>query len=397
MESRVRPLEELKPEIPAACRPRQPLRVGQAGGPRRKWWDGSNPPKTTTGQRFGAGWGSATRRWGTGRSRTASPAASRSFSPTTTTALAAIRWPRPRGRRPATRPSLRNFLKAAPVYGSPGGAGGDPLRGEIGDLLPCRSRTTRTGLPVVLHWGGVDGWKEDRRRPSEALHQMGLATMTIDMPGVGESPVLGSDPKAERTFSAALDYLETRADVDGSRLGVMGGSFGGYWGAKVAHVEAKRLKGAVDWGGGVHLTFQEEWLRPALTTRAEQYLMGPASLLDARGYIFRTRDLDEILKQAPRLSLVTQGLIDQPCAPAAAHQRQARRPASHRRLLPAAGARRPQGGLHLPGRRPHGPRTRQIQRARAERAGAVAAAQADGLGDASGRGDRPVAPTPRGH
>ena len=139
--------------------------------------------------------------------------------------------------------------------------------------------------------------------------------MAIDMPGVGESPVLGSDPTAERTFSAALDYLETRAGVDGSRLGVMGGSFGGYWAAKVAHVESKRLKGVVDWGGGVHLTFQEEWLRPALTTRAEQYLLGPASLMDARGYIFRTRDLDEILRLAPQLSLVTQGLIDQPCAP----------------------------------------------------------------------------------
>ena len=67
----------------------------------------------------------------------------------------------------------------------------------------------------------------------------------------------------------------------------MGGSFGGYWAAKLAHVEAKRLSGAVNWGAGVHRTFQEEWLRPALTVTASQYLMGPASLLDARSYIFR--------------------------------------------------------------------------------------------------------------
>src|SRR5215469_10348016 len=85
--------------------------------------------------------------------------------------------------------------------------------------------------------------------------------------------------------------------------------------AKIAHVEAKRLKGAVNWGAGVHQTFQEEWLRPALTLTASQYLMGPASLLDARSYIFGVKTLEEVLKIAPALSLVTQGLIDQPCAP----------------------------------------------------------------------------------
>ena len=218
------------------------------------------------------------------------------------------------GKKACYEASLRNFLKAARHMDPPVERVEIPFEGKS---VICYLQIPRDvdPPPVVLHWGGVDGWKEDRRRPSEAFHRLGLATMTIDMPGVGESPVLGSDPKAERTFSAALDHLETREDVDGSRLGVMGGSFGGYWAAKVAHVEAKRLKGAVDWGGGVHLTFQEEWLRPALTTRAEQYLMGPASLLDARGYIFRTRDLEEILKLAPQLSLVTQGLIDGPCAP----------------------------------------------------------------------------------
>ncbi len=218
------------------------------------------------------------------------------------------------GKKACYEASRRNFLKAARHMDPPVERVDIPFEGKS---VICYLQIPRGAHrpPVVLHWGGVDGWKEDRRRPSQAFHRRGLATMTLDMPGVGESPVPGSDPEAERTFSTALDYLETRADVDGSRLGVMGASFGGYWAAKVAHVEAKRLKGAVDWGGGVHLTFQEEWLRPALTTRAEQYLMGPASLLDARGYIFRTRNLDEILERAPRLSLVTQGLIDQPCAP----------------------------------------------------------------------------------
>ncbi|MGH7823685.1 MAG: hypothetical protein ACREQ7_00680, partial [Candidatus Binatia bacterium] len=41
---------------------------------------------------------------------------------------------------------------------------------------------------------------------------------------------------------------------------IMGRSFGGYWAAKMAFVEAKRLRAAVVWGGGVHYFFQEDWL-----------------------------------------------------------------------------------------------------------------------------------------
>ncbi len=169
--------------------------------------------------------------------------------------------------------------------------------------------------PVVMHWGGVDGWKEDRRTNNDVLLKMGLACFTIDMPGAGENPCLGNDLRAERTFSAAMDYLETRHDIDGKRIACMGGSFGGYWAAKLAHTEPKRLRGAVNWGAGVHRTFQEEWLRPALTVTASQYLMGPSSLLDARSYIFGVKTLEEVLKIAPTLSLVAQDLIDQPCAP----------------------------------------------------------------------------------
>lgn len=210
--------------------------------------------------------------------------------------------------------ALRSFLRAAPYLDPPLERVEIPFEGKkVVGYLQIPKGAQRP--PVVMHWGGVDGWKEDRRSSSEALHKIGLATFTIDMPGAGENPLLGQDPRAERTFSAAIDYLETRKEVDGKRIAVMGGSFGGYWAAKLAHVEAKRLRGAVNWGAGVHYTFQETWLRPALTERASQYLMGPASLLDARSYIFGVKTLEEVLKIAPRLSLKTQGLLDQPSAP----------------------------------------------------------------------------------
>ncbi|MGH7773873.1 MAG: alpha/beta hydrolase family protein, partial [Candidatus Binatia bacterium] len=210
--------------------------------------------------------------------------------------------------------ALRNFLKAAKYLDPPAERVEIPFEGKqvVGYLQIPRGAARP---PVVMHWGGVDGWKEDARGQSESLHRLGLATFVIDMPGAGENPLLGQEPGAERTFSAAMDYIEKRTDVDGKRIAVMGRSFGGYWAAKLAYVESKRLRGAVNWGAGVHQTFQEEWLRPALTKTASQYLMGPSSLLDARAYIFRAKSLEEVLQIAPRLSLKSQGLLDQPNAP----------------------------------------------------------------------------------
>jgi esterase FrsA len=210
--------------------------------------------------------------------------------------------------------ALRSFLKAASYLDPPLERIEIPFEGKkVVGYLQIPLGVDRP--PVVMHWGGVDGWKEDRRSNSEVLHKEGWATFTIDMPGAGENPCMGQEPRAERTFSAAIDYLETRDDIDGRRIAVMGGSFGGYWAAKLAHTEPKRLRGAVNWGAGVHRTFQEEWLRPALTLTASQYLMGPASLLEARSYVFGVKTLEEVLKIAPGLSLVTQGIIDQPSAP----------------------------------------------------------------------------------
>ena len=65
----------------------------------------------------------------------------------------------------------------------------------------------------------------------------------------------------------------------------------------------------------MHFGFQREWLEPALTRTASTYLLGPASLLDARSWVLGAHSLEEVLDLAPRLSLKDQGLLDGPCAP----------------------------------------------------------------------------------
>jgi esterase FrsA len=226
------------------------------------------------------------------------------------------RYPTPDspGKLAAYQHSLRMFRKAAKHFDPPLEIIELPFEGKkLVGYLQCPRGVVRP--PVVLHWGGVDGWKEDRIRIAKAIMASGLASLTIDMPGSGENPVLYGEPAAERTYLAWLDYLPKRAELDGGRVGVWGGSFGAYWAARLAYVAPDRIKGAVFHGGSIHYGFQRDWLVPAFTTGGATYLFGAASLLDARGRAMGTKTLEEFLEAAPRFSLKTMGLLDKPSAP----------------------------------------------------------------------------------
>jgi pimeloyl-ACP methyl ester carboxylesterase len=226
------------------------------------------------------------------------------------------RYPTPDspGKLAAYQHSLRIFRKAAKYFDPPLEIIELPFEGgKLIGYLQCPPGIAKP--PVVLHWGGVDGWKEDRLRIAKAVMGAGLASLSIDMPGSGENPVLYGDPAAERTYLAWLDYLPERIELDGSRVCVWGGSFGAYWAARLAHVVPDRIKGAVFHGGNVHYGFQRDWLVPAFTTGGATYLFGAASLLDARGRAMGTKTLEEFLEAAPRLSLKALGLLDKRSAP----------------------------------------------------------------------------------
>jgi esterase FrsA len=226
------------------------------------------------------------------------------------------RYPTPNspGKLEAYRNSVRMFRKAAKHFDPPLEIIEPPFEGKT--LIGYLQRPPGAAKPpVVLHWGGVDGWKEDRLHIAATVMAAGLASLTIDMPGTGENPVLYSDPAAERTFLTWLDHLAQRADLDGGSVGVWGGSFGAYWAARLAHVAPDRIKGAVFHGGNVHYGFQREWLIPAFTTGGATYLFGAHSLLEARSRAMGTTTLEEFLDVAPRFSLLSMGLLDRPSAP----------------------------------------------------------------------------------
>jgi esterase FrsA len=226
------------------------------------------------------------------------------------------RYPSPTspGKLQAFQHSLRMFRKAARHFDPPLEIIEVPFEGKT--LVGYLQKPPGVAKPaVVMHWGGVDGWKEDRLKIAKTAMDSGLASLTIDMPGSGENPVLYGDPAAERSYFAWLDYLPTRNDVDGRRVAVWGGSFGAYWAARLAFTAADRIKGAVFHGGNVHYGFQREWLVPAFTTGGATYLFGAASLLDARGRAMGVKTVEEFLAAVAPLSLKTMGLLDKKSAP----------------------------------------------------------------------------------
>jgi pimeloyl-ACP methyl ester carboxylesterase len=163
--------------------------------------------------------------------------------------------------------------------------------------------------PLVMHWGGIDNWKEERLTFAEAFVREGWGCLVLDSPGTGECPMLAS-PDAHRVHSATLDYLLKRPEVDAKKIAVVGASFGGYWSTKMAHVERERLRTAVNWGGGIHYFFQPEWQEKS--RNAPSYLF---DLIEARANLFGKKTFAELIEVMPALSLKTQGWLDKPCAP----------------------------------------------------------------------------------
>ena len=164
--------------------------------------------------------------------------------------------------------------------------------------------------PLVITIGGLDGRKENAALRNDLYLAYGVAYLALDMPGTGQSTFTVAAPGAESEFSAVLDYVGTRRELDARRVGIYGGSWGAHWAARLAYIEKARIRGAVIQGGPVHEYFQPDWQRKALGTR--EYLF---ELFEARAAIYGVSNLEDFLAYGPRMSLVTSGMIAQPSAP----------------------------------------------------------------------------------
>jgi hypothetical protein len=220
------------------------------------------------------------------------------------------RYPVPHtpGKQECFRKSLEMYEKAGRFFEPPLEKVNIPFGGKN---IIAYLRISRDGHrhSVVINFGGIDSFKAESYEYDETVQGACMGTCAVDMPGVGECPIKAS-ATAETLYSAVIDYLQKRPEVDAQRIAIMGRSFGGYWAAKMAFVEAERLRASVVWGGGVHYFFEPTWLYES--TNAESYLMDHDV---ARCSIFGVNDVTELAKVWPGLSLKTQGWLEKPSCP----------------------------------------------------------------------------------
>src|SRR5260370_34706952 len=114
-------------------------------------------------------------------------------------------------------------------------------------------------VPMVIAISGLDSRKEDLSEGFSALLPYGIGFLAVDGPGTGQAPIKVS-PTADRMFSRVLDYLQTRPEMNKTRIAVHGVSWGAYWGTKLAIVERARLKGAGVQLPPAHLFFHNGYM-----------------------------------------------------------------------------------------------------------------------------------------
>jgi dipeptidyl aminopeptidase/acylaminoacyl peptidase len=111
-----------------------------------------------------------------------------------------------------------------------------------GALLAGNLRRPASGSrpPLVLLIPGLDSTKEEFFHHENAFLARGMATLSMDGPGQGETGFcLPIRPDYEVAVTAMLDVVSGRDDVDLERVGAVGVSLGGYYAPRAAAFEPR--------------------------------------------------------------------------------------------------------------------------------------------------------------
>lgn len=167
-------------------------------------------------------------------------------------------------------------------------------------------------VPLLITIGGLDAWGDDMARRFAPLTDSGFAYLALDTPGTGDSPAKGASDDADRMFAKVLDWAQAQPNFDSKRIFVHGASFGGYWAAKLAITEAKRLRGAIDQSGPIDAAFNVEQVH-APTNLAPSFYLSDA--LASVRFMLGTTTPDDTDKAWLGMSLRKKGLLGKDSAP----------------------------------------------------------------------------------
>ncbi len=184
----------------------------------------------------------------------------------------------------------------------------------LGGVIPgyfTRATYGQEPRPTMVFVNGLDSSKEMLvwTRLGEELARRGVSTLHIDQPGSGEALRLHDLPAVfdtERWASKVVDYLETRADVDPKKIGMMGLSLGGYYAPRAVAFEPRFALGAVwganhDWG-----EVQQKRLRREGENPVPHYWQHVQ-------WVWGAKDLDAFMALAPKVTL--EGVLDRITVP----------------------------------------------------------------------------------
>jgi dienelactone hydrolase len=137
--------------------------------------------------------------------------------------------------------------------------------------------------PVIIPFQGADTMAEATIMNAGAYLARGMAYLAVDFPGQGGAMRLHDlhlPPDTDRVAKAMIDYLETRPDVDATRVGMQGISMGGYGVPRAASGE-KRIKAAFMGSGSYDLKSDLFEYYPPIQERV-RWIIGAKDLADAR-------------------------------------------------------------------------------------------------------------------
>jgi len=114
-----------------------------------------------------------------------------------------------------------------------------------GRLITYLHKPVGVENPQLVIWsGGGDQYKANHYRPMQDLLAKGLAVVTFDLLGVGESRQWPREPTAD-AHVAVLEHYMGRDDIDAEHIGFVGISRGGHYSLRVVTLNDPRIDAVV--------------------------------------------------------------------------------------------------------------------------------------------------------
>jgi pimeloyl-ACP methyl ester carboxylesterase len=162
--------------------------------------------------------------------------------------------------------------------------------------------------PLVVLIPGLDSTKEEFFHWEDVFLRRGMATLSMDGPGQGESGfALNIRPDYEVAVAAMLDAVGGREDIDIDRVGAVGVSMGGYYAPRAGAFEP-RLKAVAGISGPYDMSANWDGL-PALTRATLAHHTGAADDDEARAKAGEL-SLDGVLGGLTQPALIVTGRLD---------------------------------------------------------------------------------------